>query len=109
MDIQLVDSFINDEHHHKKTQYFQTLDSDFWTDLNFIENSRLGTRTGFTKKQKTANRVLKPVSVILDRLNSFLGAREYFLPGVAYSETDIRESFEKQEFEERQDAQCLKT
>ena len=72
MDIQLVDSFINDEHHHKKTQYFQTLDSDFWTDLNFIENSRLGTRTGFTKKQKTVNRVLRPVSVTLDRLNSFL-------------------------------------
>ena len=51
--------------------YFRTLDSDFWTDLNFIENSRLGTRTGSTKKQKTANRVLRPVSVILDRLNSF--------------------------------------
>ena len=72
MDIQLGDSFINDEHHHEKTQYFRTLDSDFWTDLDFIENSRLGTRTGFTKKQKTANRVLRPVSVILDRLNSFL-------------------------------------
>ena len=81
MNIQLGDSFINDEHHHEKTQYFQTLDSNFWTDLNFIENSRLGTRTGFTKKQKTANRVLRPVSVTLDRLNSFLFGSQR-IPGI---------------------------